>query len=180
MLLDHEKAFHTITRRCQWKLLASMKLIQTWFKSNIFSNFRKLFLFLWSFWCSLPEDYVIRTAWKVSKYGFFSGPHFLVFGLNTAICRVNLRTEKKSVFGHFSRSVVLSSSLVLLMSIASKFSESRLFSGTYFLVFGTRNIHIQSEYGKIRTRKTFESVHILYNNHVPNYQIKSVWYANGW
>ena len=95
MLLDHEKAFHTITRRCQWKLLASMKLIQTWFKSNIFSNFRKLFLFLWSFWCSLPEDYVIRTAWKVSKYGFFSGPHFLVFGLNTAICRVNLRTEKR-------------------------------------------------------------------------------------
>ena len=23
------------------------------------------------------------TAWKVSKYGFFSGPHFPVFGLNT-------------------------------------------------------------------------------------------------
>ena len=23
------------------------------------------------------------TAWKVSKYGVFSGPYFLVFGLNT-------------------------------------------------------------------------------------------------
>ena len=26
---------------------------------------------------------VTNTAWKVSKYGDFSGPYFLVFGLNT-------------------------------------------------------------------------------------------------
>ena len=26
---------------------------------------------------------VINTAWKVSKYGVFSGPYFPVFGLNT-------------------------------------------------------------------------------------------------
>ena len=25
----------------------------------------------------------IQTAWKVSKYGVISGPHFPVFGLNT-------------------------------------------------------------------------------------------------
>ena len=25
----------------------------------------------------------INTAWKVSKYGVFSGPYFPVFGLNT-------------------------------------------------------------------------------------------------
>ena len=31
------------------------------------------------------------TAWKVSKYGVFSGPYFPVFGLNTEICGVNLR-----------------------------------------------------------------------------------------
>ena len=53
------------------------------------------------------------TAWKVSKYGFFSGPYFLVLGLNMEIYIVNLRiqsqcrkkrTRKNSVFGHFSRS----------------------------------------------------------------------------
>ena len=56
------------------------------------------------------------TAWKVTKYGVFSGPYFLVFGLNTEIYGVNLRiqseyrkirTRKNSVFGHFSRSVWL-------------------------------------------------------------------------
>ena len=26
---------------------------------------------------------ILLTAWKVSKYGFFSGPHFPAFGLNT-------------------------------------------------------------------------------------------------
>ena len=34
------------------------------------------------------------TAWKVSKYGVFSGPYFPTFGLNT---------ERYSAFGHFSR-----------------------------------------------------------------------------
>ena len=33
----------------------------------------------------------INTAWKVSKYGVFSGSYFLVFGLNTEIYEVNLR-----------------------------------------------------------------------------------------
>ena len=38
-----------------------------------------------------------NTAWKVSKYGVFSGPHFLVFGLNTEIYGVNLfRTQKNT------------------------------------------------------------------------------------
>ena len=54
------------------------------------------------------------TAWKVSKYGVFSGPHFPVFGQNTEIYEVNIRiqseyrkiqTRKNSIFGHFSRSV---------------------------------------------------------------------------
>ena len=56
------------------------------------------------------------TAWKVSKYGVFSGPYFLVIGLNTEIYGVNLyiqseyrkiRTRKNSVFGHFSRSAII-------------------------------------------------------------------------
>ena len=58
----------------------------------------------------LPERY---TAWKVSKYGFFSGPYFLTFALNTERYSVSLRiqsecvkiqTRKSSVFGQFSRS----------------------------------------------------------------------------
>ena len=32
-----------------------------------------------------------NTAWKVSKYGVFSGPYFPAFGLNTEICGVNIR-----------------------------------------------------------------------------------------
>ena len=56
----------------------------------------------------------ITTAWKVSKYGVFSGPYFPVFGLKTDIYGVNLRIQsvggggggrKNSGFGYFSRSV---------------------------------------------------------------------------
>ena len=56
----------------------------------------------------------ISTAWKVSKYGVFSGPYFPVFGLNTEIYFVflriqceyrKIRTRKNYVFKHFSRSV---------------------------------------------------------------------------
>ena len=54
-----------------------------------------------------------HTAWKVSKYGVFSGLYFPIFGLNTEIYSVNLRiqskyrkirTRKTSVFRDFSRS----------------------------------------------------------------------------
>ena len=51
------------------------------------------------------------AAWKVSKYGVFSGPHFPVFRLNTEIYG-NVQSEyrkmctrKSSVCGHFSRNV---------------------------------------------------------------------------
>ena len=52
------------------------------------------------------------TAWKVSKYGVFSGPYLPAFGLNTERNSVSLRihsecgkirARKNSVFGHFSR-----------------------------------------------------------------------------
>ena len=42
------------------------------------------------------------TSWKVSKYGVFSGPYFPVFTCIRTEYR-NIRTRKKSVFGHFSR-----------------------------------------------------------------------------
>ena len=56
-----------------------------------------------------------HTAWKVSKYGVFSGPYFPSFGPNTERYGVSLgihskcekkRTRKNSVFGHFSPSVI--------------------------------------------------------------------------
>ena len=52
-------------------------------------------------------------AWKVSKYGVFSGLYFPAFELNTEKYVVSfriqyecekIRTRKNSVFGHFSRS----------------------------------------------------------------------------
>ena len=55
----------------------------------------------------------IVTVWKVSKYGVFSGPYFPAFWRNTERYSVSLsiqskwgkiRTRKKSVFGHLSRS----------------------------------------------------------------------------
>ena len=57
------------------------------------------------------------TAWKVSKYAVFSGPHFPAFALNTERYSVSLRiqsecgkirTRKNSVFRHFSHSVIAS------------------------------------------------------------------------
>ena len=53
------------------------------------------------------------NAWEVSKYRVFSGSYFPAFGLNTkrygASLRIQseygkIRTRKKSVFWHFSRS----------------------------------------------------------------------------
>ena len=66
---------------------------------------------------SLSIDYLEQdpfTAWKVSKYGVFSGPSFPVFGLKTEIyskspysvrIQENKDQKKNSAFGHFSRSV---------------------------------------------------------------------------
>ena len=37
----------------------------------------------------------IVTAWKVSKYGLFSNPYFLVFGLHTETYSANIRIQSK-------------------------------------------------------------------------------------
>ena len=56
------------------------------------------------------------TAWKVSKYGVISGPYFPVFGLNTERYGGSLRIQSEyrkirirnnSIFGHFSRNLML-------------------------------------------------------------------------
>ena len=56
---------------------------------------------------------IVNIAWKVSKYGVFSGPYFPAFRVITERYGVSLRiqsecgkirTRKNSVFGNFSRS----------------------------------------------------------------------------
>ena len=57
----------------------------------------------WNFLCSegiqisLRSGIFANTAWKVSKYGAFSGPYFPVFGLNTG----KYEPEKTSYFDTF-------------------------------------------------------------------------------
>ena len=82
-----------------WTLCySSMKF---WYFPDI-SHFPKI-LNLSSF-CNLFTTFInnknhasfhLFTAWKVSKYGVFSGLHFPVFGLNTEIYGVNLRIQSE-------------------------------------------------------------------------------------
>ena len=103
----------------------------------------------------------------MSKYGVFSGPYFPVFRLNTEIYSVNvrirfeyrkIRTRKNSEFGHFLRSVHFSNFKQLFHCVKSVCIRN--FSGPHFSAFGLNtdiysvNLRIQSECGKMRTRKT--------------------------
>ena len=63
---------------------------------------------------TLARNGLISHCVKSVQIRSFSGPYFPAFGLNTERCRVSLHiqsewgkiwTRKKSVFGHFSRSV---------------------------------------------------------------------------
>ena len=46
------------------------------------------------------------TSWKVSKYGFFSGPYFPVLGLNAETARERENTDQKNaIFGHFQETL---------------------------------------------------------------------------
>ena len=128
--------------RCCYTLILSLYFfvlcIMSWLKIaawNLYSNWRinqrwnyltaKRLTTFWNsksqgFECNLTRKKCVPwrhfTLWKVSKYGDFSGPYFLVFRLNTQIYFVNLciqseyrkiGTRKNSVFGYFSRSSFL-------------------------------------------------------------------------
>ena len=69
-----------------------------------FSYFSLIFqVFPWVLWTQHDEIIItvittskqkpFYTAWKVYKYGVFSGPYFPVFGLNTEIYGVNLLSK---------------------------------------------------------------------------------------
>ena len=49
---------------------------------------------------------VSHTAWKVSKYGFISGPYYPDPALRIQSEYRKIRTKNNSVFGHFSRSAL--------------------------------------------------------------------------
>ena len=86
------------------------------------------------------------TAWIESKYGVFSGPYFLTFGLNTDRYSVSLpiqskcgkmRTRKNSVFEQFSRSelyrfLILSVTLTVNTWITSTSPLFEVVSPLYF------------------------------------------------
>ena len=78
--------------------------------------FFDLLLTLWGKTSKKLHVQIYYTAWKVSKYGVFSGPYFPAFGLNKKRYEVSLRTQsecgkrrtrKNSVLLHFSHSVSL-------------------------------------------------------------------------
>ena len=45
-------------------------------------------------------------VWKVSKYGVFSGPYFLAFGLNTEIYGVNYKRRNKKMHVNFNSNFI--------------------------------------------------------------------------
>ena len=84
-------------------------------------------------WCRYYDD--ADTAQKVSKYGVISGLYFPAFGLNAERYFVSprmqsecgkMRTRNNSVFGHFSRSVILSRYHFYDSDITSKYSKLNL------------------------------------------------------
>ena len=93
-----------ITRLCYFLWPCSQAYLKNLLFPLAFSSVR----------CNLTVSFCNQCiAWKMSKYGDFSGPYFPVFGLNTEIYGKNLRIQseyrkipirKYSIFGHFSRS----------------------------------------------------------------------------
>ena len=78
---------------------------------------RRTFLKIWSAFSFFQLFLEAAAAWKVSKYGVFSGPYFPSFGLNTRRYFVSLQiqsecgkiqTRKNFAFGHISHSVRIS------------------------------------------------------------------------
>ena len=95
----------------------------------------------------------------MSKYGVYSGPYFPALGLNTKIYSVHfrihseyrkIRTRKNLVFGHFSRSVMVTDfhfpnitnqfvSLFLLLGLLMKNLWRSCFAFTSSSLVGTSN-----------------------------------------
>ena len=95
---------------------------------------------------NLPKWQTI-TAWKVPKYGLFSGPYFPLFGLNNGDLLGKsiqskdrkIRTTQNSVFGHFS-----------LRMFAKRRNYTLPIKWSYSELFWSAFSRIPAEYGEIR------------------------------
>ena len=63
------------------------------------------------------------SAWKVSNYGVFSGPHFPAFSPNAG----KYGPQKKFMFGHISDSDVLQSLLYKYCELVAKILKNKSF-----------------------------------------------------
>ena len=90
------------------------------------------------------------TAWKVSKYGGFSGSYFPTFGLNTAI-RIQsecgkIWIRKNSVFGCFLCSVIVQVFIIWRL----KKSRIFMFSSYYRFVYkGDELIKVSEQWSAV-------------------------------
>ena len=90
------------------------------------------------------------TAWKVSKYGGFSGSYFPTFGLNTAI-RIQsecgkIWIRKNSVFGCFLCSVIVQVFIIWRL----KKSRIFMFSSYYRFVYkGDELIKVSEQWNEV-------------------------------
>ena len=85
--------------QCQFFFLSGFSFKNTGDSQNSSGRMGIIFITPYHFH-QLTNIQTFITACKVSKYGIFCGPCFLVFGLNAEIYEV-----KNSLFGHFSCSV---------------------------------------------------------------------------
>ena len=129
--------------------------------------------------------YVCITAWKVAKYGVFSGPYFPAFELNTERYEVSLliqsecgkiRTRKYSVFGYFSHSVFCCMkawiNIFLVLQILIVIIQTKIFPADVYLYLLkicakflgklTRNQKVQGKKRPPMNKYTFIEVPNLY------------------
>ena len=106
------------------------------------------------------------TAWKVSKYGDFSGPYFPAFVLNTeryfVFLRIQseyrkIRTRKKSVLGHFSRSAPVSESFFHKVAVPRSHVFScyfcKVFKNIFFIEHPGRQFLNRNFFVQVRTHQ---------------------------
>ena len=93
---------HIIVYRGNCKFLLNVHnagVLPHWFPVNVTMK-------RWNSW-------TVSLAWKVSKYGAFSGPYFPVFGLNTKRYRVKIRTRKTPYLNTFHTVINLYSYILI-------------------------------------------------------------------
>ena len=95
------------------------KSVTNWYENEVWAV--EIFLKLYT-------EKLLITAWKVFRYGLFSGPYFSAFGLNTKRYYLSLFSpnvgkhgpEKNSVFGHFTQWILSAKRSSVLSRLSEK------------------------------------------------------------